>query len=105
MDLSAILLAAGRGTRMRSGLRKPLHQLAGAPMLAHVVDALGACRPDRIVVVLGPDDEIVAKEMQTRTAHLPLEVAEQPVPRGTGDAAACGLAALGELPGTPRPVS
>lgn len=102
MDLSAIVLAAGRGTRMRSGLRKPLHLLAGAPMLAHVVDALGACRPDRIVVVLGPDDEIVAKEMQTRTAHLPLEIAEQPVPRGTGDAAACGLAALGEPAGDPE---
>ncbi len=102
VDLSAIVLAAGRGTRMRSGLRKPLHPLAGAPMLAHVVDALGACRPDRIVVVLGPDDEIVAKEMQTRTGHLPLEVAEQPVPRGTGDAAACGLAALGDPSGDPE---
>ena len=102
VDLSAIVLAAGRGTRMRSGLRKPLHLLAGAPMLAHVVDALGACRPDRIVVVLGPDDEIVAKEMQTRTGHLPLEVAEQPVARGTGDAAACGLGALGEPAGDPE---
>ena len=100
VDLSAIVLAAGRGTRMRSGLRKPLHLLAGAPMLAHVVDALGSCRPDRIVVVLGPDDEIVAKEMQSRTGHLPLEVAEQPVPRGTGEAAACGLAALPD-PGDP----
>lgn len=102
VDLSAIVLAAGRGARMRSGLRKPLHLLAGAPMLAHVVDALGACRPDRIVVVLGPDDEIVAKEMQTRTGHLPLEVAEQPAPRGTGDAAACGLAALGDPAGDPE---
>ena len=102
VDVSAIVLAAGRGTRMRSGLRKPLHLLAGAPMLAHVIDALGACRPDRIVVVLGPDDEIVAKEMQSRTGHLPLEIAEQPVPRGTGDAAACGLAALGDPAGDPE---
>ncbi len=102
VDLSAIVLAAGRGTRMRSGLRKPLHLLAGAPMLAHVVDALGTCRPDRIVVVLGPDDEVVAKEMQTRTGHLPLEVAEQPMPRGTGDAAACGLAALPDPAGDPE---
>ncbi|MYB23727.1 MAG: NTP transferase domain-containing protein [Acidimicrobiia bacterium] len=102
VDLAAIVLAAGSGSRMRSGLRKPLHPLAGAPMLAHVVDALGACRPDRIVVVLGPDDEIVAKEMQTRTAHLPLEVTEQPAPRGTGDAAACGLAALGDPAGDPE---
>ena len=71
-------------------------------MLAHVVDALSACRPDRIVVVLGPDDEVVAKEMQSRTGHLPLDVAEQPVPRGTGDAAACGLAALPDPAGDPE---
>lgn len=102
VDLSAILLAAGRGSRMRSRLRKPLHRLAGAPMLAHVIDSLSACRPDRIVVVLGPDDEVVAKEMQARTGHLPLEFAEQPVPRGTGDAAACGLAALPEPAGDPE---
>lgn len=102
VDVSAIVLAAGRGTRMRSALRKPLHPLAGAPMLAHVLDALGACRPDRIVVVLGPDDEIVAKDMQSRTGHLPLEFAEQPVPRGTGDAAACGLAALPDPSGDPE---
>jgi bifunctional UDP-N-acetylglucosamine pyrophosphorylase/glucosamine-1-phosphate N-acetyltransferase len=102
VDVSAIILAAGRGSRMRSGLRKPLHLLAGAPMLAHVVDALGACRPDRIVIVLGPDDEVVAKEMQLRTGHLPLEVAEQPAPRGTGDAAACGLASLPEPAGDPE---
>ena len=102
VDVSAIVLAAGRGARMRSNVRKPLHRLAGAPMLAHVVDALSTCRPDRIVVVLGPDDEVVAKEMQSRTGHLPLDVAEQPVPRGTGDAAACGLAALPDPAGDPE---
>ena len=102
VDVSAIVLAAGRGARMRSNVRKPLHRLAGAPMLAHVVDALSACRPDRIVVVLGPDDETVAKEMQSRTGHLPLDVAEQSVPRGTGDAAACGLAALPDPSGDPE---
>ncbi len=94
VELSAIVLAAGRGSRMRSELRKPLHLLAGMPMLAHVVDALSECQPDRIVIVLGPDDELVAKEMQSRRGQLPLEVAEQPAPRGTGDAAARGLAAL-----------
>ena len=102
VDLSAIVLAAGRGARMRSRVRKPLHLLGGAPMLAHVIDALSACRPDRIAVVLGPDDEIVAKEMQARTGHLPLDFAEQPVPRGTGDAAGCGLAALPEPAGDPE---
>ena len=100
--LSAIVLAAGRGIRMRSSLHKPLHPLAGAPMLAHAIDALADCRPERIVVVLGPDGEAIAKEMQGRTAHLPLDVVEQPVPRGTGDAAAVGLAALPDPPDDPE---
>ena len=94
VELSAIVLAAGHGSRMLSALPKPLHLLGGVPMLAHVLEALGPCRPDRIVIVLGPDGEAVAKEMQARAGRLPLEVAEQPVPRGTGDAVAYGLAAL-----------
>ena len=93
--MAAVVMAAGRGSRMRSGLHKPLHRLAGAPMLAYVVDALSECRPDRIVVVVGPNDEPVVKEMQPRTAHLPLEWAIQPTARGTGNAAEVGLEALG----------
>ncbi|HEY4043599.1 MAG TPA: bifunctional UDP-N-acetylglucosamine diphosphorylase/glucosamine-1-phosphate N-acetyltransferase GlmU, partial [Rhodopila sp.] len=61
MQATAIVLAAGLGTRMKSALPKTLHRLAGRTMLRHL---LGSCEPvfDRIVVVLGPEMETVRQE-------------------------------------------
>ncbi|HYZ21566.1 MAG TPA: bifunctional UDP-N-acetylglucosamine diphosphorylase/glucosamine-1-phosphate N-acetyltransferase GlmU [Rhodopila sp.] len=61
MQATAIVLAAGLGTRMKSSLPKTLHRLAGRSMLRHL---LGSCEEvfDRIVVVLGPEMEQVARE-------------------------------------------
>lgn len=52
-DLVAIILAAGQGTRMYSGLPKVLHNVAGQPMLDHVLEAIEALEPARIFVVTG----------------------------------------------------
>jgi len=60
MTTTAIILAAGHGTRMRSALPKPLHPIAGRPMLSHLIAACEAVF-DRIVVVTGPDMENVAR--------------------------------------------
>ena len=56
MNATAVLLAAGFGTRMKSALPKALHPIAGRPMLRHLV---GACEAafDRIAVVVGPGME------------------------------------------------
>ena len=61
MQATAILLAAGLGTRMKSARPKTLHEIAGRSMLRHL---LASCEGafDRIVVVLGPDMESVARE-------------------------------------------
>ncbi len=53
MSLEVIVLAAGQGTRMRSSLPKVLHDLAGEPLLAHVLRAARAQMPQRIHVVIG----------------------------------------------------
>ena len=53
MKLSIVILAAGQGTRMRSGLPKVLQPLAGRPLLAHVIDCSKAVRADAICVVYG----------------------------------------------------
>ena len=89
-----IVLAAGLGTRMRSDLPKLLHPLCGRPMLAYVLDAVAAVGPERTVVVTAPAHDALA-------AMLPegVERAIQAEQRGTGDAAAAGLLALGEFAG------
>lgn len=55
--LNVVVLAAGKGTRMKSALPKVLHPLAGRPLLAHVLAAADSLRPDRICVVYGHGGE------------------------------------------------
>lgn len=52
-DLVAIILAAGQGTRMYSGLPKVLHSVAGQPMIDHVLEAIQPLNPKKIYVVTG----------------------------------------------------
>src|SRR5438067_8176080 len=92
--LSAVVLAAGEGTRMRSGTPKVLHQLCGRPMVLHVVDALAELPLERIVVVVGHGAERVTKTLQEQlVTEFPVEFVEQRVQRGTGDAVSVALAA------------
>jgi bifunctional UDP-N-acetylglucosamine pyrophosphorylase/glucosamine-1-phosphate N-acetyltransferase len=60
MTTTAVILAAGLGTRMKSALPKALHPIAGRPMLSHLL-ASAASVFDRIVVVTGPEMEAVAR--------------------------------------------
>jgi bifunctional UDP-N-acetylglucosamine pyrophosphorylase/glucosamine-1-phosphate N-acetyltransferase len=92
--ITAVVLAAGEGTRMRSTTPKVLHPLCGRPMLLHVVDALCALPLERIVVVVGHGAERVTKTLQEQLAtELPVEFVEQREPRGTGDALSVALGA------------
>src|SRR5277367_3563906 len=61
MSRTAVILAAGFGTRMKSALPKTLHRIAGRSMLRHL---LASCEAvfDRCVVVIGPDMDAVARE-------------------------------------------
>jgi len=95
--LSAVVLAAGEGTRMRSSTPKLLHPLCGRPMLLHVLDTLVALPLERVVVVVGHGAERVTKMVQEQMAtEIPLEFVEQRVQRGTGDAASVGLTAFAD---------
>src|SRR4051794_14440450 len=89
--LSAVVLAAGEGTRMRSSRPKPLHLLAGRAMLLYVLDSLADCSVGRVVVVVGHGAERVTKKLQNEEPDLVLDFVEQHVQRGTGDAASVGL--------------
>jgi bifunctional UDP-N-acetylglucosamine pyrophosphorylase/glucosamine-1-phosphate N-acetyltransferase len=93
--LSAVVMAAGQGTRMRSAIPKPLHALCGRPMVLHVLDALSELWVDRAVVVVGHGAEPVTKTLhEDGPADLVIDFVEQRVPRGTGDAVAVALTAF-----------
>jgi bifunctional UDP-N-acetylglucosamine pyrophosphorylase/glucosamine-1-phosphate N-acetyltransferase len=93
--LSAVVLAAGQGTRMRSQRPKPLHMLCGRPLVRYVLDALVDVEADRAVVVVGHGADVVVKKLQEAgSAPLRLDFVEQRVQRGTGDAVAVGLTGL-----------
>jgi bifunctional UDP-N-acetylglucosamine pyrophosphorylase/glucosamine-1-phosphate N-acetyltransferase len=79
--VAAIVLAAGKGTRMKSDLHKVLHPIAGRPMLAHLLESLDTLAPAKTVVVVGDRSEqleplaaehggvVVVQEPQQGTAH------------------------------------
>ena len=94
-QLSAVVLAAGEGTRMRSARPKPLHRLCGRPMVLHVLDALAEVSVTRVVVVVGHRADWVTK---TLIEHAPpgmaIEFVEQVEQRGTGDAMSVALTGL-----------
>jgi bifunctional UDP-N-acetylglucosamine pyrophosphorylase/glucosamine-1-phosphate N-acetyltransferase len=93
--LSAIVLAAGEGTRMRSQRPKPLHRLCGRPMVLHVLDALAELDVDRVVVVVGHGGEWVGRTLVDHAPkNLSIELVTQHEQHGTGDATAVGLTGL-----------
>jgi len=95
MSVSAIVLAAGAGTRMRSERPKPLHQICGRPMVLHVIHALELLAPERTALVVGHGAEQVTKKVQeTAPAWANVTFVEQTEQRGTGDATAIGMTAL-----------
>jgi len=81
----AVVLAAGKGTRMRSNLPKVLHPLLGEPMICHVLRALryAGIPPERTVVVVGYGGEQVARVVSSQGSYL---LANQTEQLGTGHA-------------------
>lgn len=88
--LAVIVLAAGKGTRMKSATHKVLHPIAGKPMLMHLLDTAAALRPVRTVVVVGAGRDQVEAVVQP----FGVSVVHQAEQLGTGHAvlqAAAGL--------------
>ena len=83
--LCALVLAAGKGTRMISGRAKVLHEVCGEPMLRWVYRAAASLELDEIFVVIGHSAELV----QTAMEGLPARIIMQEPQLGTGHALIC----------------
>jgi bifunctional UDP-N-acetylglucosamine pyrophosphorylase/glucosamine-1-phosphate N-acetyltransferase len=94
-DLVAVILAAGQGTRMYSGLPKVLHTVAGHPMLDHVLSAIEALEPAKIIVVTGFMGDMVERHVGRRAVCV-----RQEQRKGTAHAVRMAVPELKDFNGT-----
>lgn len=90
MSTTVIILAAGKGTRMRSNLPKVLQPLAGRPLLGHVIDTAKKLQADHIITIYGHGGALV----QNAFAHEQIKWVEQSEQLGTGHAVKVTLPVL-----------
>ncbi len=93
--IAVVILAAGKGTRMKSDLHKVLHPIAGRPMLLHLIASAAALQPAKTVVVTGAGRE----QVEAAVAPLGIATALQAEQLGTGHAVAQAREALAGFEG------
>lgn len=92
-DLAVVILAAGKGTRMKSAMSKVMHPIAGVPMIKHIIGTAEQLNPKKIIVVLAPNMNDV------EAVVAPHAVAIQKEQLGTGDALKAAVQTLGDFKG------
>ena len=90
MKLAVLVLAAGKGTRMKSRIPKILHPILGIPMIKYVLNSVNELKPDKVILVVGKDDDKVKSELE----NYRVEYTYQSEQLGTGHAAKCAESAL-----------
>jgi bifunctional UDP-N-acetylglucosamine pyrophosphorylase/glucosamine-1-phosphate N-acetyltransferase len=90
-SLAVVIMAAGKGTRLKSSRPKVLHEIGGRPLLSHVIAAAGrVVDPANIYVVIGHQ----AERVKAAVAPTGVQFVEQADPRGTGHAIQCASEAI-----------
>ena len=97
-NLTVIVLAAGGGTRMKSKTMKVLHPIGGRSMIRHVLAAVYAMEPERVVAVVGVQREQVGPHILA--LHPDVVLAVQDEQHGTGHAVRVAMEASGSTSGT-----
>jgi len=98
-DLAAIVLAAGKGTRMRSARAKVLHELLGRPLGVYPIELARAFGAAPVIAVLGHQREAVEAMLLARFGAGAVTVVEQTEQRGTGHAVRLAMPALADFRG------
>ena len=96
MALNVVIMAAGRGTRMKSALPKVLHRLAGRPLVSHVLDTARTLAADRTILIIGHGADAV----ESAVSMPGLAFVRQSPQLGTGHAVQQAVPALGDEAGT-----
>ncbi len=91
--IAAVILGAGKGTRMKSDLPKVMMPVKGKSMIKHIIDTLEELRADEIVTVIAPDGDLVKKEVA------PYKTCVQNAQLGTGHAVNCARELLKDFDG------
>ena len=86
-----LILAAGLGTRMKSARVKVLHEVAGRPLIAWVVDACRSAGAESVVAILGHQRDEVKATLDARYGTDAIGIAIQEEQKGTGHAVQCAL--------------
>ena len=97
--IDVVIMAAGKGTRMKSSLPKVLHPLAGRALIDHVVAAAAQLQARRVVVITGHGAEQVQNAMVKRFGHeqyFELKLVRQEPQLGTGHAVQQAVPALAD---------
>ena len=88
-------MAAGKGKRLKSRLPKVLHPVCGRPTLWHVLRAVAAVRPERVVVVVAHESDQIQEAVRGWGLDLPVHFVDQGEPLGTGHAVMVSESAVG----------
>jgi bifunctional UDP-N-acetylglucosamine pyrophosphorylase / glucosamine-1-phosphate N-acetyltransferase len=99
VNLTAIVLAAGEGKRMRSSTPKVLHEAAGRSLIGHVLTAIAPLEAERTIVVTSSRKDEIASTLAAEGFAEGIEFVIQDPPRGTADAARIALGALDDVSG------
>ena len=84
--LDVVIMAAGKGTRMKSSMPKVLHPLAGKPLVQHVIDTAHALHTRNTILITGHGAEVVELLLQKAYPNKALQFAKQMPQLGTGHA-------------------
>ncbi len=102
-ELQIVLLAAGKGTRMKSRLPKVLHQVCGVTLIERILRVVVELNPVKIIVVVGHEEELlreeleqVSKELELPDRSIELKIVTQKKQNGTGHAVQTALPALND---------
>ena len=81
-NLSVVIMAAGKGTRMNSNIPKVLHKLSGKTLLQHVIDTAKELNPKKIIVIIGHEAQMIRNSVESNEILFSYQLEQ----KGTGHA-------------------